>query len=429
MILRRPVLALACLSFAACATPSNSGGTGGAPATGGSKASGGSPGAGGGSSTGGTTGTGGAGNGLGTGVGFSFPQNKATGMCMLTTVANASTATMAAYTSWKSTYVVSASPGMRVARPENGNDTVSEGMGYGMLAAVYIGDKTTFDGLWTYAQANFDSKGLMTWCIPGTGTGSCTNSGGSATDGDEDMIFALLMASDQWSGTDYLTPAIAMITAMRNNSLFSDGTLQNGDNFNTADEYNPDYFSPAYFPVFTKATGDKFWTEFALGANYGHLMALTGTDGLVPDSSNVQNATVKATTNCSTAPNCCTCIPSYGYDACRTPWRIAMDWCFNGTAMAQAYLMKIGAFFNGVGAANICDSYNANGTQGNTCNHNLAFIGPAGVGAMQGYQSLVDGSFNLMVNPPSGNTAYFPQSLRVLSMLMMSGNFLDYSQM
>ena len=47
---------------------------------------------------------------------------------------------------------------------------------------------------------------------------------------------------------------------------------------------------------------------------------------------------------------------------------------------------------------------------------------------MAGFQSLLDGSFNLMVNPPSGNTNYFPQSLRVISMLMMSGNFLDYSQ-
>ena len=33
-------------------------------------------------------------------------------------------------------------------RPENGNDTVSEGIAYGMLFAVYMGDKATFDGLW-----------------------------------------------------------------------------------------------------------------------------------------------------------------------------------------------------------------------------------------------------------------------------------------
>ena len=414
MILRRSVLAFACLSFAACATPSSGGGTGGSPATGGT------------TSTGGTSG---AGNGVGTGQGFSFPQNKATGSCMLTTVANAAAATMSAYTSWRSTYVVSASPGMRVQRPENGNDTVSEGIGYGMLAAVYVGDQATFDGLWAYAQSKFDAKGLMTWCIPGSGGSSCTNSGGSATDGDEDMIFALLMASDQWSGTDYLTPAKAMIMSMRTYSLFSDGTLQNGDNFNTADEYNPDYFSPAYFRVFTKATGDAFWAGLALTANYNHLMALTGSDGLVPDSSNLQNATVKATTNCSTAPNCCTCIPSYGYDACRTPWRIAMDWCFNGEQKAKTYLDAVGAFFDGQKVANIGDGYSLTGSK-TSSNQNMAFIGPAGVAGMAGWPNLMNDAFNFGVsNPGNGNNAYFPQSLRVLSMLMMSGNFLDYSQM
>ena len=237
MILRRSVLAFVCLSFAACASPSSGGGTGGSPATGGSPSTGGSPGTGGISSTGGATGAGGAGNGLGTGKGFAFPQSKVTGTCALTTVANAASATMTAYTSWRSTYVVSASPGMRVQRPENGNDTVSEGIGYGMLAAVYVGDKMTFDGLFTYAKSHFDANGLMTFCVPNGGN-SCSGTG-SATDGDEDMIFALLMASDQWSGTDYLTPAQAMIQAMRTNSLFSDGTLQGGDNFKGAPNISP----------------------------------------------------------------------------------------------------------------------------------------------------------------------------------------------
>ncbi len=408
-------LALSALVFGACAKPADTGGdSGGSTGTGGS-----STGSGGGS-TGGSTGSGGGPPaGLGTGKGFSFPQNKTFSACMVTTVANASSQTQTAYNSWKSSFVVSGNPGMRVQRPENGNDTVSEGIGYGMLAAVYMNDQGTFDGLWTYAKAHIDSKGLMNWHI--TSGGSTASDGSySASDGDEDIIFALLMASDQWSGTDYLTPAQNMITAMRTYSLFSDGTLQNGDNFNTANEMNMDYFSPAYFRVFDKATHDGYWTLIAIPANYSHLMAQTGTYGLVPDSSNLQNQTT-----------CSTCKATYGYDACRTPWRIALDWCWNGDSSAQAYLQKIGGFFNSIngGPGNICDSYNANGQQGSTCTHNLAFIGPAGVSGMEGFQSLVDGSFNLMVSPPSGNTAYFPQSLRVLSMLMMSGNFLDYSQM
>ena len=57
----------------------------------------------------------------------------------------------------------------------------------------------------------------MNWCI--TSGGRHCSGTDSATDGDEDIIFALLMASDQWSGTNYLTPAQQMIGAMRKNSL------------------------------------------------------------------------------------------------------------------------------------------------------------------------------------------------------------------
>ena len=39
---------------------------------------------------------------------------------------------------------------IRVIRPENQNDTVSEGIAYGMLIAVNMGDKTLFDNLYAY---------------------------------------------------------------------------------------------------------------------------------------------------------------------------------------------------------------------------------------------------------------------------------------
>jgi hypothetical protein len=112
------------------------------------------------------------------------------------------------------------------------------------------------------------------------------------------------------------------------------------------------------------------------------------------------------------------------------PWRIAMDYCFNGDPRAKTYLMKIGGFFNAIsgGAANIGDGYSPAGQQ-TSGNHNMAFIGPAGVAGMAGYQTLLDGAFNFGVsNPGGGNAAYFPQSLRVVTMLMMSGNFLDYTK-
>ncbi len=417
MLFRRSLLAFACLAFAclpllACTSPTMDGGTGGS-ATGGS------------TGTGGGTATGGAGAGLGMGGPFTFPQSKTSGACTLTTVANAATATSSAYASWKSTYVTSSgAPGgaLRVTDPQTlncggtsvQNGTVSEGMGYGMLAAVYMGDQSTFDQLLAYINAHLDSKGLMNWCLNSSGTvvGSF-----SASDADEDIIWALLMASDQWNSTSYLTTAKTMIGVMKANSLFNDGTLQNGDNANTGNMLNPDYFSPAYYRVFAKATGDTFWSTHVIDANYTHLAAVSGADGLVPDEITLQNAAFSSAT------------ANYGYDACRTPWRIAMDYCFNGESRALTYLQKVGPFFDGQKVANIGDGYSTSGSK-TSSNQNMAFIGPAGVAGMAGWPNLLNDAFNFGVsNPGNGNTAYYPQSLRVVTMLMMSGNFLDYSQL
>ena len=84
-----------------------------------------------------------------------------------------------AYNKWKSTFVTGSGSSTKVIRPENGNDTVSEGIGYGMLIAVYVGDQTLFDGLWGYSQASGHVAvgTLMNWCVPSGGSGSCSASG------------------------------------------------------------------------------------------------------------------------------------------------------------------------------------------------------------------------------------------------------------
>jgi endo-1,4-beta-D-glucanase Y len=404
----RYLLALPCLLLAACASAGsdNSGAAGTS----------------GGAGTNGGAGTSGAGAGFGMGGPFNFPQAKKSGACLLTTVSNASADTMTAYTAWKNAFVVpgagpdGAAAGMRVQRDSNtSNDTVSEGIGYGMLAAVYVGDRATFDGLWTYAQSHFDAVGLMNWHI--NSTGSIASGGtGSASDGDEDMAFALLMASDQWSSTTYLNAAQTLINNILYNSVANDGTLKPGDAWGSTTMNYPDYFSPAYYRAFAKATDNAQWLNPVVERGYAILATQSNSNGLLPDS----------TMSANTAPTSGT----YGYDACRTPWRIGMDYCFNGELRAQAYLTKIGTFFNGITAANIGDGYSVASSAATSNSHNMAFIGPAGVAGMEGFQTLVDGAFTFG-NNNSGNSGalYFQRSLGVISMLMVSGNLLDYSQL
>jgi endo-1,4-beta-D-glucanase Y len=287
-----------------------------------------------------------------------------------------------------------------------------------MVAAAYMADRATFDGLWTYAKLHLDAKGLMNWQIS---SGGGTVAAGSASDGDVDIIWGLIMASEQWSATSYLDDAKKQIVAMRSNSISRDGMLLPGDGWG-ADSVmtNPSYFAPAYFRVFARVTSDNLWAGAILDRNYQILAAVAGSQGLVPDWSN--NASAVNQGLLSTDHDSST----YSYDATRTPWRIAMDYCFNDEARAKAYLTKVGAFFNGVGASNIADAYSVTGAAKGSGDKNMAFIGPAGTAGMAGYQTLLDGAFNFGVSATTGD--YFKDSLRVITMLMMSGNMLDYSK-
>jgi endo-1,4-beta-D-glucanase Y len=365
--------------------------------------------------TGGTAGTGGSSGSAGSGTQpipggpFPYPQNKKPAYCSLTTVADASGKLQTIYNTWKATYVVTASPGLRVSRPENGNDTVSEGIGYGMLAAVYMNDRATFDGIWAFGKAKFNAAHLMDWHL--NADGSVASGGtGSATDADEDMAWALIMASAQWQSGTYLDDAKKMIGAMRTSEIGADYTLSPGNSWGGSDRTYPDYFSPAYFRVFKAVTGDPIWDK-VIDRNYEILAAVTGEHGLVPDYTTTSYDLSQA----------------YKYDACRTPWRIGMDFCWNNEPRAKTYLDKIGGFFNTQGVSNIGDGYSLTGTKTSTF-ANMAFIGPAGVAGMAGFPKLLDDAFTFGATGNGGTTGYYQQSLRVITMLMMSGNFLDYTK-
>src|SRR5260370_22955138 len=89
----------------------------------------------------------------------------------------------------------------RVEFSDQTGTTVSEGMGYGMVLTAYYGDQTEFDGLWKFAQKNFGASHLMGWHVTCAGVTSGDGGGGTATDGDEDIALALIVAAPQWGGS------------------------------------------------------------------------------------------------------------------------------------------------------------------------------------------------------------------------------------
>jgi endo-1,4-beta-D-glucanase Y len=95
----------------------------------------------------------------------------------------------AAYNSWKTTFLAN-DCGYRI-RSDDGSNSKSEGIGYGMILTAYYGEKTYFDGLLAFykSKRTSSSKNLMGWLAPCSGWADQ----GSATDGDLDVAYALLV--------------------------------------------------------------------------------------------------------------------------------------------------------------------------------------------------------------------------------------------
>ncbi len=140
------------------------------------------------------------------GIRFPFPQNRMSTGCIYP-AGYRNEDVQAAYARWRADTVTSDGAGghLRIKRPADpgldSNTTVSEGIGYGMLIAVYMGDADSqhlFDELWKYERLHLDELGLMDWYISADGSKSLGL--GGAGDADEDMAFALIMADRQWGG-------------------------------------------------------------------------------------------------------------------------------------------------------------------------------------------------------------------------------------
>jgi glycosyl hydrolase family 8 len=400
------------------------------------------------------------------GANFPFPQNRQMSSCVYPTGYD-NNDVLAAYSQWKNDLVTSNGAGgfQRVQRTtsdglgQNGatplNSTVSEGIGYGMLIAVYMGDPAShmlFDNLWKYEQLHLDANKLMNWSVDATGMTTKDNSGntvgaGGATDADEDMAFALVMADKQWGSSgalNYGSLAAGQIAAIWNHEVYNSNLAGPGDNWGSANLYgdiNISYFAPAYYRVFKTLDSSHAWEAVTQTVFDTIDLALSG-------NGNSNNGLVPAW--CGTTMTSCVSSGAgpfyYQYDSCRTPFRVGVDWCWNGVKAAsaatainpsrsQAYVAKTGSFFSGVGAASIVDGYNLDGTPNSSAHsvsqgQSAAFIGPAGVGAMSdaSHQSFVNDAYaRLKTRQLMVGGAYYEESWTVISLLMMTGNLLDYT--
>jgi hypothetical protein len=236
------------------------------------------------------------------------------------------------------------------------------------------------------------------------------NNANAATDADLDTAMALVQAEARWSG--YATQAATQIAAIRDHEVDTTGcanglyALKPGDNWGGCNDasnpgkVDPSYFSPGYYRVF--ATIDTahaaVWQKLAadsytLLAGYQSQMA-----GLVPDWAKADGTLYSGA--------------GYGYDACRTPWRVAVDYAWTCAPAAKTSLSSIGGYVDGQG-----------GIASVPFDKNSAFLGAFALSGMGVSQSKLDASVSAWLGTKMDDTPYYQGTLRVLYLYAAAGQF------
>jgi endo-1,4-beta-D-glucanase Y/regulation of enolase protein 1 (concanavalin A-like superfamily) len=357
------------------------------------------------------------------------------------------------WSTWKSRYLKPTGTGGRYyvnynleGQGTTGAATVSEAHGYGMVLVAYMAGadasaKTYFDGLYNYYKDHPSQNNafLMAW----QQNTSFVNMGGadSATDGDMDIAYSLLLADKQWGsgGTiNYLQAATNMINAiMQSDVNQSQWTLRLGDwatsgtsqGFAYATATRPSDFMFDHMRSYYEATGDGRWTNVinktctVINTIFNNNSPSTG---LIPDFVVLNGSTYQpAPANFLESAN----DGKYDYNSCRTPWRFATDYLLRGSSASLTEEQKMNSWIqssSGGNATKVYPGYSLSGTPSNTSYTDSAFTSPFGVCAMinSANQTWVNSIWSWNVSGGiTANDGYFGNSIKMQCIIVMSGNW------
>jgi endo-1,4-beta-D-glucanase Y len=354
------------------------------------------------------------------------------------------------YDIWKARYFrTGCAPGQayifynREKSASRGAISVSEGHGYGMLLTAFFAGhdpaaQDSFDQLFSYFRAHQShlTPNLMSWqqfegCVDKAGDND------SASDGDLDIAYALLLADKQWGSAGsihYRDEALKVILAVKAGDVNpAIPSLKAGDwaepDMAQANDTRVSDFMPGHLRVFALASGDPIWTRL-LEKGYGlvaHLQSVhSSATGLLPDF--VQHLDSPAPVPARRKYMESAFDGQYFYNACRCPWRIGVDYLVTGDPRAKAALEKLNEFIEkktGDDPEQIRAGYTLVGKVIHDEDTSLAFTAPFGVAAMvdPSHQKWLDRLWTKVVGVPAEEDDYYGNTIKLLSMVAMSGNW------
>jgi len=381
------------------------------------------------------------------------------------------------YRQWKRHYI---KPGYRQGESyvwfegtRGTNVCVSEGQGYGMVIVALMAGfdssaQETYDCLyrWYKSHPAKSSSHLMAWTQTKDGV---SLDGGTATDGDMDIAYSLLLADAQWghhSNIPYREEALAMIEAIHRleiNPITHIVMEEDGETPRSKDYYDTrsSDFMPDHLRAFREATGDPFW-DTVINNNYRIFRYLQNTyspeAGLIPDF--IKHTRVGAALGFIAAPGTdslgqqvhgdgpatdddanlyaepaqANYLESkydgqYNFNACRVPWRVSTDYLISGDPQAAAFLKKINSWIRNTtkdNPDNISAGYNLSGEDlPHRYYEALCFICPFAVAAMSSpdNQDWLNKCWDYIVHFKLKDFDYYDNSIKMLNLIILSGNY------
>jgi endo-1,4-beta-D-glucanase Y len=316
---------------------------------------------------------------------------------------------------------------------------VAEGEGYGMTIAALMAKKdpqarTVFDGILKFVKAHPSVNDKDLHAAEQDANCKSVNGSDSATDGDLEIAYGLLIADKQWGsgGTyDYKAEAVRIINGIKRAEVNSStkfpllGDWGNDGKYKTSSRTSD--WMPGHLRAFKAATGDAFWDQVRTRQETAITQLqqqYAPTTGLLPDFVVNTNSTPKpAPANFLEGSY----DGKYSWNACRDPWRLGVDAVTVSGSAAKAQVQKMNTWIKsatGGDPSKISSGYSLTGAKTESGEH-PCFTAPFAVAAMNdpGSQAWLDQLWTRISTFTLDSTDYYGTGIQVQVLIILTGNF------
>jgi oligosaccharide reducing-end xylanase len=310
-------------------------------------------------------------------------------------------------------------------------DTRSEGIALGMLIALQLDRRDEVDRLWRFAASTLRHT---SGAARGYFRSTCSNGPCADPYGQQMLALALLLAHGRWGSRegdiDYGAEVLALLHVMRQKELENGGVVDDvTDMFDAetglvvdepnvagASQTRPSNVMPAAYELWAQATGDASWRDSAGRARQLLEATAHSVTGLVPQRAEFDGTAVAGSD----------LFEPEGY---RALFNMALDHVWlDASGWYSTESDRLLGFFASQGLELYGASYPLDGSICLVCSHSTALVAMNGVSALASTRpdrvDFVEAVWNS--EPIAGQFRYYDGLLRLLSLLVLSGQFRVY---